>query len=270
MRHAVAAGKACLARSHYRPADVRVLVNTGVHRDGHVCEPAIAAHIQHRLGINVEFQGRRTTAFDLLNGACGMLSGLHVLSSLLLAGEAQVGMVVSSEGNSDRRPDPGWTYPPSGAAVMLDLSPQARVGFGAFAFHVHDDQADLFTSVISLAEKRGRLLLRRAAGLEDAYLAGAGPLVEELLERDGTRREEIALVVPAQISRRFVGELPKAIGLPGKVVADLTDHLPDTHSTSMVLALEEVLRQRSPAAGSKLLLLAVGSGVTLGAAVYHL
>ena len=43
VRHAVEAGRHCLRASCYHPADVRVLVNTGVHRDGHVCEPAVAA-----------------------------------------------------------------------------------------------------------------------------------------------------------------------------------------------------------------------------------
>ena len=61
LKHAVVAGRSCLADSRYRRADVRVLINAGVHRDGHVCEPAIAAYIQHGLGINIEFQGRRTT-----------------------------------------------------------------------------------------------------------------------------------------------------------------------------------------------------------------
>ena len=44
-------------------------------------ESDTAAYIQHRLGINIEFQGRRTLAFDLLNGGCGMLNGVHVLAT---------------------------------------------------------------------------------------------------------------------------------------------------------------------------------------------
>ena len=53
---AVAAGARCLERSQYHPMDVRVLVNCGVQRDGHVCEPAVAAYVQHGLGINVDAQ----------------------------------------------------------------------------------------------------------------------------------------------------------------------------------------------------------------------
>ncbi len=81
VRHAVEAGRRCLAASHYRPGDVEVLVNTGVYRDRHTCEPAMACYIQHRLGINVEFQGRRTASFDLLDGGVGMLSACLLYTS---------------------------------------------------------------------------------------------------------------------------------------------------------------------------------------------
>jgi 3-oxoacyl-[acyl-carrier-protein] synthase-3 len=269
LKHAVVAGRRCLAASRYHPADVRVLINTGVHRDGHTVEPAIAAYIQHRLGINIEFQGRRTLAFDLLNGGCGMLSALQVLCALLLGGQANVGMVISSEANSDRRPDAGYTYPPSGAALLVDLSPTARQGFGAFAFHVDETRAELYTSVVSLREKRGRLVLRRSAALEQAYLDGVAPVIEQLLVAEGLRREDLDLVVPAQISPQLVSHLPAALGVAPERVVDLTTQLADTHSTSLVLALDRTRAARRPPPGSKLLLLVFGAGITVGGAIYR-
>jgi len=53
-----------------------------------------------------------------------------------------------------------------------------------------------------------------------------------------------------------------------QVVEDL-DHLADTHSTSIFLAVEEVLHTRRPPAGSKILLLGFGSGLTVGGTIYH-
>jgi 3-oxoacyl-[acyl-carrier-protein] synthase III len=248
---------------------VRVLINTGVHRDGHVCEPATACYIQHALGINIEFQGRRTVSFDLANGGAGMLNALHVLCALMDSEEVQAGLVVSSEANRDRRPDPAYTYPASGAAVLVDPSPHSSTGFGAFAFDTHEEHADLYTSVVSLKEKRGRIVMRRASELEDAYLAGAGAAVEAALARDGLRREDVALVVPAQISRSFLARLPEAIGIGKDRVADLSSQLPDTLSTSVFLALHRVSARRPFAPGEKAVLLACGSGVTVAAATYH-
>jgi 3-oxoacyl-[acyl-carrier-protein] synthase III len=174
---------------------------------------------------------------------------------------------VSSEANSDRRPDPEYRYPASGAALVLDIAPVRDVGFGPFAFKTREEYADLYTSVVSLAVKKGRVILRRRMDeLEDAWLSCAVEVVEELLEKGGIRREEIDLVVPAQISPRFVGRLGAAIGVPREKVADLSAQLPDTLSTSTFLAWHDVVSRRAVAPGQKALLLAFGSGITVGAA----
>ena len=73
------------------------------------------------------------------------------------------------------------TFAASGAAMLLDLSPRNGDGFGAFVFDTREEHADLYTAVVSLKEPRGRLLLRRRAELEDAYLAGAAAAVAEAL-----------------------------------------------------------------------------------------
>lgn len=270
LRHAVEAGERCLAASHYRPEDVRVLVNAGVHRDDHVCEPAIACYVQNALGINLDFHGRRTLSFDLLNGGVGMLNAAHVVASLLLAGEVDAGMVVASEVNSDRRPDPSFTCVPSGAALLLDLSPSDGTGFGPFVFETREEHAALYTSVVSLKEKRGRLLVTRRPELEDAYLDCAAAAVSEALERDALRPGEVDLVVPAQVSPSFLSRLPGALGLPSEKVLDLTSDLPDTLTTSTFLAFDRARATGRLGPGSTAVLLAVGSGVTAGAVTYRL
>lgn len=268
-RHAVEAGKRCLAASRYRPSDVRVLVNAGVYRDGHVCEPAIAAYVQHALGVNVDFHGRRTLSFDLLNGGVGMLNAAHLLVSQMHAGEIQVGMVVASDANPDRRPDPGSAVAASGAALLLDLSPRNGAGFGSFAFVTREESADLYTAVVSLKEPRGKLLIRRRAELEEAFLAGAASAAKAVLERDGLRPEDVDLVVPSQVSASFLARLPGALGLPREKVADYASVLPDTPTTSVFLAFDRARAEGALGPGRTALLLACGSGVTVGAATYR-
>lgn len=269
VKHAIAAGERCLKKSRYRPNDVRVLINAGIHRDGHTCEPAIAAYIQHGLDINVEFQGRRTLSFDLLNGACGLLNAAHVVCALLEAGDAQVGMVVSSEANSDAKPDPSYPYPASGAAAVLDVSPVRNVGFGQFVFRTHEEHADLFTSVVSLGVKNGKLLVKRRAELEDVWLKHAGGAVDELLAKEKLGKSEIDLVIPAQISPKFLEKLPERLGMPREKVVDLTAKLPDTHSTSTFLALHALMAAGQATGGKRAILLSFGSGITVGAASYR-
>ncbi|MBN2400612.1 hypothetical protein EH223_09475 [candidate division KSB1 bacterium] len=269
VRHAVKAGRRCLEASHHRKADIGLLINAGVHRDHHICEPAMAVFIQHRLGINIEFQNRSTLAFDLQNGGCGMLDAVQAVTALLQSAEIEAGLVVASEVNSDRHPDPRFDYAASGAALLLDLSPWRGRGFGEFAFHTRDANADAYVSLVSLAEKRGRIILKRRAELEDIYLSMAGAVVDDVLSRDHVRREDIDFVVPAQISAALLTRLPAVIGFPAQKVINLSRRLPDTLSTSVFLALKLALDERRPVPGQKALLLSFGSGITVAAAVYR-
>jgi 3-oxoacyl-[acyl-carrier-protein] synthase III len=269
VRHAVAAGRQCLQGSQHRKGDIGLLINAGIHRDRHICEPAMAVFIQHRLGINIEFQQRSTLAFDLQNGGCGMLYAAQAVTALLQSGEIEAGLVVASEANPDRHPDPRYAYPASGAALLLDLSPWRERGFGGFSFNTRDEYADAYTSLVSLAQKRGRVSINRRAELEDIYLSMAGAVIEAVLAQDHLRRDEIDFVVPAQISAGFLARLPAAIGFTADKVVNLSDRLPDTLSTSLFLALKLGMTERHPVPGQKALLLAFGSGLTVAAATYR-
>jgi 3-oxoacyl-[acyl-carrier-protein] synthase-3 len=244
-------------------------VNAGVHRDEHVCEPAGAAYIQHRLGVNVEFQGRPTLSFDLLNGACGMLSAAAVVAALLEAGEAEAGLVVAGEANRDRHPDPASACTASGAALLLDLPLRGDAGFGPFVFHTQPEHADLVTSVVSLAVPRGRLLLHRDPRAEALWLAAAPAAAGEALERDALCFADLDLVVPAQVSPGLLSRLPDALGVAQEKIVDLSDRLVDTHSTSVALALHEAQRAGRTPPGTRALLLAFGSGLTVAAVTYR-
>ncbi len=266
---AVEAGSRCLAASGRRPGEVGVLIHAGVTRDFHICEPAIAAYVQHRLGINVEFRGAKTLSFDLINGGCAMLDGVQVLSAMLQQGELHAGLVTAAEGNADWRARGDRPCPDSGAAVLLDLSPLPGTGFGSFAFLTRDEHLEMATTVVSLGEARGRLVVKRDNDIEDRWLEMAGPLVDQVLDRDGLTRDEIVRVVSAQISPGFLRRLPEAIRLPADRFADFTAELPDTLSTSVFLALERELRLRPGVPGQTILLLAFGSGLTAAAATYR-
>ena len=266
---AVEAGRRCLADAGRRPAEVGLLIHAGVTRDYHVCEPANAAYIQRRLGINVEFQGARTLSFDLGNGGCGMLDAAHVLCALLQEGTMRAGMITASEGNADWQARGERPCPDSGAAVLLELSPRPGTGFGSFVFLTRSEHAGMAETVVSLAEARGRLLVRRAPGLEDRWLEMAGSVVAEVLEREGLSRGQVDRVIPAQISAGFLARLPGAIGLPAERVADFSGDMPDTLSTSIFLALHRERTLRPPLPGQTFLLLAFGSGLTVAAATYR-
>lgn len=267
--HAVRAGREALAKSSYGPGDVELFINAGVHRDQHYAEPAFACFIQKALGINVDFQARQTTSFDLLNGACGVLSALDVADCLIQSGDAEVALVVASEANTDRHPVPEYVTPRSGAAILVDTAPEPGIGFRGFAFESFPEHAALYESAVDLSVARGRLHLRRAPEFEATALDALGPVVARLLEREGLRPAQIDLVLPSQLSPAFVGALGQRLDVGQARIVDLTARFADPHSTSPLLALHEAERRGQTGRGTRALFATVGAGLTVGAAIYE-
>ena len=268
--HAVAAGKRCLDSSRYRRSEIESLVNAGVFRDNHCGEPAMAAFIQGGLGINPSFKTTGTFSFDLNNGGAGMLTALQALDAMMRAGVVRVAMAVTSEANTDRKPDPRYDYPRSGAAVIMDRSPDSHRGFGSFVFRTFDEYAGDSVSRVELYRKKGRLTLEKSDQLEDHYRACARPVFDELLEREGLGREDIDLVIPSQVSEGFLSGLGAALGVTQDTIVNVYREIGgDTHTSSIILALDAARARGLAAPGRKGVLLAVGSGITVGCALYY-
>ena len=268
LKHATKAGKECFKSSSYLPADVEVMINAGVNRDRHYAEPAFACYIQKKLNINIEFQQRQTLSFDLQNGGCGMLSALHVLTTMMQSGAIRVGMAIASETNTDRSPDPSYTINESGAAVLLDIAPMATQGFGSFVFRTFEEFSDLYQSVVSLVQKNGKLLVRKKEELEETYLSLVPAVWEELLDRDHISRDEIDFLFPSQISQEFVDRLSKTLDFTDEKIVNVFDRYGDTLTTSPFLALQHIREQGLIEPDQKVAFLTVGSGITVGAAIY--
>ena len=270
LSHAVIAGARCLKNSTYHQKDVQVLINSGIYRDEHYAEPAFSTFIQKKLGINTEFQGKRTLSFDLQNGGNGMLTGIHVVANLISSGRIHAGMVISSEANADKKPDPNYQYKNSGAAVMLDLSPNPQIGFGNFVFNSFEKYMCLYSSFVSLTQKYGRLFIKKKKELEDAYLACVQSVIKELLDTENLSADDISFVIPSQISEYFLSKLPEKISFSAEKIINLTHKYGDTLTTSVFLSLKHFLDKKEIKPGQKIILLTVGAGITVGASIYYL
>ncbi|MFC9897211.1 hypothetical protein ACFVMC_26280 [Nocardia sp. NPDC127579] len=117
-----------LDRSGIDNGEVGLLLNTGIHRDENIVEPAIAALIQKKAGINLQYHGQRAPAlsFDIMNGPCGFLDAVQVAA---VTGPHKV-VIVAGEGHPSRTEHPDFPYLTSAAAVVVGPSPDDAAGFG--------------------------------------------------------------------------------------------------------------------------------------------
>ncbi|MGW5575130.1 hypothetical protein ACWEVD_28340 [Nocardia thailandica] len=132
IEHAARAARACLERAGVGPADVDVLINVGVYRDGNVVEPSNAALIQREIGMHLDYESgssRPGFSLDLRNGARGVLDAVQAAGALIANGTAERVLVVGSDahpgGDHDRFP-----FATAGGALLLGRGVDGGSGFG--------------------------------------------------------------------------------------------------------------------------------------------
>ena len=84
------AARTCLDRADRTAEELDLLINAGVYHDRILSEPAFASLIQEDIGANLAQRapgaGHGTFSFDVYNGACGLLTGIHLVDGMLASG----------------------------------------------------------------------------------------------------------------------------------------------------------------------------------------
>src|SRR5207249_478350 len=80
--------------------------------------------------------GVRTLAFDIFNGAVGILDACHVAARLIQAKKAATALVVvaEAENNADAFPADLLGIEETASALLIDEAPEGEAGFGSFLF----------------------------------------------------------------------------------------------------------------------------------------
>jgi|GEM_PF-855361 len=239
---ATRAGRACLERAGVSPDQVGLVVNAGVFRDSNISEPAVAALIQQRLGVGLEYSTGRVPAFsfDLMNGATGVIQALMVTQTFLGTGEFDYAMIVAGDTHpSTERAVEGFPYSTGGAAMLLQHSPGAG-GFGRL--HTAEQSGPVAPTAwadLDAAGANGRSALSVSIGRGDP-LAAAVQAVQACLAQEGLGRNDFAtgravLLAPAPLPG-FREQLAYRLGLPAAAVAGIDPALGDPHTAAPVHA----------------------------------
>ena len=152
-----AAARTCLERADRTAGELDLLINAGVYHDRILSEPAFASLIQEDIGANPRHPpgaGHGTFSFDVSNGACGLLTGIHLVDGMLASGTAKLGMVVASDMDPEPGVSRGFGFPAVGGAVLLSAD-ASRAGFTAFHFATFPQFAELFQGYVDWQEMPG-------------------------------------------------------------------------------------------------------------------
>ena len=276
---ALEAAKACLKKSRYEANDLDVIICSSIShfKDGSLklwMEPGINKFLKKSLGLRP-----KAMSFDVTNACAGMLTGVHILNSMIKTGAVKTGMVVSGECITPiaetalkeiKEPiDPQFaslTVGDSGAALIMDAATNENEGIDFIEFLTIADFADLCLGMPS-DENPGMAMYAKSMEMHQEVIRRLPTLVKFVMQKHGFSGKDYNYVIPHQTSSRAIHEALKLCSLHLDVIPETLislDKFGNTASTSHFVVLHEHLTAKRLKKNSKVLFLALASGIVVG------
>ena len=266
------AARTCLHRVGRQAAEVDLLVNASIYKDGNTAEPALASLVQEDIGANPghpQPQGRHGTfSFDVSNGAAGALTAAQLVDGFVSSGTAHLGLVVTGDADPSPRTSRGFPFLPAAGAILLRHTDDDE-GFERFAFRTFPRFEHLFEADVEWAPDRRRnvVRVREEPGFADACVDCASRTVSELL--DAARVPAVDLLVTSQVPGGIPERIARSCGVPVDRVPAVPPELRRAHTAGVIASLEAAIESGAFARARTVLFVAVGAGITVGAALYQ-
>jgi len=236
--------------------------------------PSTAGQVQRLLGAH------KAAAFDIEAACTGFIYALSVGELFITSGKYSKVLVIGAEVLT-RFVD--WEDKStcvlfgdgSGAAILVPSEDEDK---GIISTHLHNDGQmwDMLMAPAggsrmpidehAIANKLNTVKMRGNEVFKVA-VTKLSEVVDEVLEANGLREEDIDFLVPHQANLRIIQATAKKLKLPMEKVVVTVDRHGNTSAASVPLALDEAVRSRRIKEGDRVLLEAFGGGLTWGAAL---
>jgi 3-oxoacyl-(acyl-carrier-protein) synthase III len=273
---AARAAQRAMATAGIEPRDVDLLIFASASHD--VAEPATANMVQIALGCD------RAAVMDVKNACNSFLNGLDVAQAFIETGRAPRVVVATGEclsptikwdiGGSDDLPIrlAALTLGDAGAACVLEASTAPERGVLRGAFESDGSHWELST-VLGGGSRYGgapeRMFFEcRSTKLQQLAVSRIPALVTDVLMKLDWALEDVALVVPHQVSSSVIERIASLLGYPLDRCMMTLDRFGNTAAASIPFALDLAIEEGRVAAGDKVLL--VGGAAGFSAAVVPL
>lgn len=269
----VEAGRQCLKRAGVRAADVDLLLVATVTSD--MTFPSTACLVQNRLGMN------GCPAMDISAACAGFLYGLVTASNSIVAGTADLALVIGGETLS-RIMNPGdfKTYPLFGDGAAAVLLGRGNADQGLLRYTLGADGAGA-----PLLHRKGcgsRLPPSPevlAAGLQYVTMDGRAVFtwavetlcdtVQAVLNAANLGPGDVDLYVPHQANIRIINAALDVLGIARGLVITNLERYGNTSAASVPLALDEAVQDDRVRPGDRVMLSGFGAGLTWGTALWQ-
>lgn len=265
---ATEAAKCVLQLVKTNPADIGLIVVASVTPD--MFFPATACLVQDRIGAT------KAWGFDLSAACSGFAYALTVGAQFVASGAHKKALVIGSDTmtsilNYQDRATCVLFGDGAGAALIEPAGP----GEGILDFE-HDVDGSggqylympgggsLHPSSAETVEKKMHYVHQEGSQVFKYAVRRMADLAAHLVERNGLKSDDIALVVPHQANLRIIKAMQERLGVEDSKVMVNIDKYGNTTAATIPLGLRDAVAQGRLKKGDLVLILTVGAGYTTG------
>ena len=266
---ATEAVKAVLAKTNTDPAEIDMIVVASVTPD--MLFPATACLVQDRIG------AKHAWGFDLSAACSGFAYALTVGAQFVGSGAHKKVLAIGSDKMTsilDYQDRATCVLFGDGAgAVLLEPATSDNEGIldfehdvdgsgGQFLYmpgggSLNPPTADTVSKKMHYVHQEGSQVFKYA-------VRRMAELAAHIVERNGFKSEDVALVVPHQANLRIIRAMQERLGLPDEKIMVNIDRYANTTAGTIPLGLCDAVSQGKLKKGDLVLLMAVGAGYTTG------
>ncbi len=265
---ATEAAKAVLALTKTDAADIDLIVLASVTPD--MFFPATACLVQYRIG------AKKAWGFDLSAACSGFAYALTVGAQFVGAGTHKKALVIGSDTmtsilNYQDRATCVLFGDGAGAALLepagpnegiLDFEHDVDGSGGQFLFM--PGGGSLNPSTAETVEKKMHYVHQEGSQVFKYAVRRMADLAVHLVERNGFKSEDVALVVPHQANLRIIKAMQERLGVEDSKVMVNIDRYGNTTAATIPLGLRDAVAEGRLKKGDLVLILTVGAGYTTG------
>lgn len=277
----------CLSRSSYAPEDIDLVIACNISRcDGpehmFTFEPSTASQFRDELGLS------NAVCFDINNACAGMFTGVSVAQDFLKTGLVRNALVVSGEYIShitetaqqeiESAMDPRLaclTVGDAGAAAVLELGPNDRVGFHDLDLATFSEFAKLCIAKATEGPHGGAIMVTDSVTQTAIAVKHSVPYVAAVMQRHGWRPETADQLLMHQTSEASINDailmINRVFGAGAASRANTICNLAErgnTATTTHFVALYDYITAGRINSGDNVVLSITGSGQTIGTGLY--
>lgn len=273
------ASKIAVGRAGWKPEDIDLIIFATLSPD--LFFPGSGCLLANKLGL------KTTPALDIRQQCTGFLYGMATADAYVRSSMAKRVLLVGAEVHSTgldistRGRDVAVIFGDGAAAVCLErMETDVKAGVLASSLHADGSLAESLMTLAPASRENPRLdekMLEEGKHFptmdgRSIFKNAVRRLPEvagEVLEKVDMPLEAVDLFIPHQANLRINQAFARALDLPESKIYNNIHRYGNTTAASIPLALDEAMEKGLLGAGSTVMFLGLGAGVTWGAVLYR-